>query len=81
VIEMDLLREILAEVLKKENITVSFPDLSLSLSEILESESFAALQKIKAAIEDDSLSDFECVERIVGIFENIGSGGGNRHDF
>ena len=41
---------------------------------MLEIESFKALQKIKTIIEDESLSDFECIEA-------IGSDGDNRHDF
>ena len=44
-------------------------------------ESFEALQKIKALIEDDGLSDFECVEEIICVLEEIGSLGGGRHDF
>ena len=39
-----------------------------------------ALQRIKTVIEDDSLSDFDCIEKIVCVFEEIGSDGGNRHD-
>ena len=40
--------------------------------------------KIKAIIQDDSLEDKECVnkiEKIVCTLEEIGSSGGNRHDF
>jgi len=61
--------------------SVYFPNLALSFSEVIEPASFAALKKIKAVIDDDSLSDFECVELIVEIFEDIGSSGGGRHDF
>ena len=39
------------------------------------------LQRIKAVIDNDSLSDFDCVEEIVCIFEEFGSDGGSRHDF
>lgn len=48
---------------------------------MIEIESFNALQKIKAIIENDSFSDFECIEEIVCVFEEIGSNGGSRHDF
>ena len=40
--------------------------------------------KIKAVIEDDSLTDETCfakIEEIVCILESVGSGGGSRHDF
>ena len=78
---MELFKEILATILSKEEINISFPNLKLSVTESVEMESFKALQKIKAVIENDSLSDFECIEKIVCIFEEIGSNGGNRHDF
>jgi len=78
---MKLFKEMLAKVLEREEINISFPNLSFSAVEVAELESFSALQKIKAVIEDDSLSDFDCVEKIVCVFEEIGSGGGNRHDF
>ena len=42
------------------------------------------LKQIKAIIEDDSLEDPECfqkIEEIVNTFEMFGSDGGSRHDF
>ena len=77
---MELYKEILAKVMEKEEMHVIFPDLRLNASEIVEMQCYQALQKIKAIIEDDSLSDFMCVEKIVCLFEQIGSDGGNRHD-
>lgn len=44
-------------------------------------ESHRALCRIKAVLEDKALSDFDCIERIVNVFENIGSDCGTRHDF
>ena len=78
---MDLYKEILAHALAKKEIRVTFLDLALSANEIVEQECYGALQQIKAIIEDDSLSDFMCVEEIVCVFEKIGSNGGFRHDF
>lgn len=49
--------------------------------EIADSKSLQALQKIKTIIENKELSDFECIEEIVCVFEDIGSGAGSRHDF
>lgn len=54
---MDLYKEILAAVLEKENIEISFPSLKMNAKEIMELECYKALQKIKAVIEDDSLED------------------------
>ncbi|MBS5660480.1 MAG: hypothetical protein KHW79_04285 [Clostridiales bacterium] len=51
---------------------------------IIQSESYQALQKIKAVIHDDSLTDNECfmkIEEIICIFEALGSNDGTRHDF
>ena len=78
---MELFKEILINILMKEDINIFFPNLKFSAAEIVEFESFSALQKIKAVIEDDSLSDFDCIEKIICVFEENGSGGGNRHDF
>ena len=55
-----------------------------NISRLLESECYKALEEIKAVIEDDGLSDadcFDCIERIICIFEGIGSGFSSRHDF
>lgn len=81
---MQLYQEILAAVLAKEEVQITFPNLNINLTEMIESESYQALQKIKAVITDDSLTDSECfmkIEEIINIFETLGSGGGTRHDF
>ena len=81
---MDLYQEILSDVLSKQEIKVTFPELKLSAKEIVEMECYKALTQIKAIIEDDSLADAECftkIEEIVSTFEQLGSNGGNRHDF
>lgn len=51
---------------------------------LFEKECYILLEKIKAVLEDDSLDDKECFERIeclVCLFEEIGSDCGTRHDF
>ena len=53
---MELFQEILQKVFEKEEIQVSFPNVSFSAAEIVEGESYRTLQKIKAVIEDDGLS-------------------------
>lgn len=77
---MELINDMLSEDLKII-ISVAIKHMNLDYSKIIDLKSFQTLQKIKTVIENDSLSDFECIERIVRIFEEIGSGGGNRHDF
>jgi len=78
---MELYEEILAKIFEKEKITILSPKSKINMTEIVEMECCKALQKIKTIIENDSLSDFECVEEIVCVFEEFGSSGGNRHDF
>lgn len=58
-----------------------FPNLKMNIAEMVETECYKTLQKIKNIIEDDTISDFDCIEEIVRVFETIGSNGGNRHDF
>ena len=81
---MDLYKEILIKALGQQKMQITFPDLKMDINEILELHSYQALQKIKAIINDDSLTDSECfmkIEEIIDILETFGSGGGNRHDF
>ena len=81
---MDLYQEILISALSKEKMRIIFPDLEINAKEIIETESYKALQKIKEIIQDSSLDDKECfmkIEDIVCIFEALGGSVGNRHDF
>lgn len=82
---MELFQEILCHVLADKKVQVSFSGLTdTEIIKITELECYKALQKIKAILEDDSLEDSECfyrIEEIVCVFEDLGSGCGNRHDF
>ena len=82
---MELLQEILCHVLADKKVQVSFSGLAdTEIIKIAELECYKALQKIKAILEDDSLEGSECFYRtpeIVCVFEDLGSGCGNRHDF
>ncbi len=82
---MELYQEILCHVLANEKVQVSFPELvNTDVTKIVELECYEALGKIKAILADDALADSECfqqIEEIVCTFEELGSGGGSRHDF
>jgi hypothetical protein len=81
---MKLFQEMLVKLLEKETAQVTFPDLDTDPAKLIELKSYWALSRIKRIIEDDSLSDAECfqkIEQILQTFEALGSGGGNCHDF
>ncbi|MCL2562979.1 MAG: hypothetical protein FWE08_02975 [Oscillospiraceae bacterium] len=78
---MELYKELLAKVLSQEEVHIMFPHIHLNAKEIIEMECYLALQKIQAIIQNDDLSNFDCVEQIVRVFEMLGSDGGTRHDF
>lgn len=83
-IKLNLYKEILSRVLEQEEIHVTFPNLKIDAGEIVEQKSYLALLQIKAILEDDRLDDEECfmkIERIISVFEDLGSSGGSRHDF
>lgn len=81
---MELYKEILAHALMCGEIQVTFSGQESDIAQMTEDKCYKTLQKIKAIIEDDSLNDKECfmkIEEIVCVLEEIGSNGGNRHDF
>ena len=82
---MELYQEILCHVLANEKVQVSFPNLiNTDVTKIVELECYKALRKIKAILENDTLTDSECfqqIEEIVCTFEELGSDGGSRHNF
>lgn len=79
---MELLQQILLEILKSQKVTVLCPDFDLSAA--VDSICYRTLCEIRDVICDDTLCDPKCflkIEKIICCFENIGSDGGNRHDF
>lgn len=81
---MDLYKEILVSVLSKETIRIDVPFLKFSPYEIVEIECYRLLKNIKEILEDDSLCDIECfqkIEAIINEFEKEESSIGLRHDF
>lgn len=81
---MELYKEILTNVLSRGDVQITFTNLSIDATKIVELECYKALQKIRAVLNDDTLEDSECfykIEEIVCLFEEMGSSGGSRHDF
>ena len=81
---MELYKEILAHALMYGEVKTELQNQEMEVSQIVESTCYKALEKIKAILEDDNLEDKECfmkIEEMVCALEQIGSSGGNRHDF
>ena len=81
---MELYEDILLYKLNNLQNIDQLADLLSNASSVITDECYQTLKKIKAVIEDDNLSDPECfakIEQIIRLFEEIGSNGGNRHDF
>lgn len=81
---MELYKEILAHALMYGEVKTELQNQEMEVSQIVEGTCYKALEKIKAIIEDDNLEDKECfmkIEEMVCALEQIGSSGGNRHDF
>ena len=81
---MQLFQEILAQAINDGKLQIVFQCGEQTVSEITERICYQTLAKIKAIIQDDSLSDPECfakIEEIVCALEEIGVHCGSRHDF
>lgn len=81
---MKLYQEILAEILRSHSLDITLQGEALPLEALVRSSVYRALEEIKAVLEDDSLDDPDCfikIEKIVQIFESLGSDCGTRHDF
>jgi hypothetical protein len=82
--KMELCRDIFIQGVMQGKIQISFEGTEKTIKELIEGQCYRALQKIKAIIEDDSLGDKECfqkIEEIICVLEEVGSNGGSRHDF
>lgn len=73
--------DILIQALSNATIKVYIDHIESGYPNVIETRSYTTLKKIKAAMEDGSLSDFDCIERIMELFDAIGSPVANRHDF
>ena len=81
---MELYKEILVNVLQRQQVRVLFPRLKISAREIVGMDCYKALRKIRAILADDRLTDAECfqkIEEIVQVFDQMHVGCGGRHDF
>lgn len=78
---MELFEEILLHHLKKNQGAQGFP---ADPQALVHDTAYQALSAIRLILERDDLEDPECfrrIEKIVRVFERIGSDCGTRHDF
>ena len=81
---MDLYKEILSNILEKEECRVIFPNVEGSFPQLVEMKSYEMLKKIQEIIRNDELGDEDCfmkIEEIICLFEQNGCECGTRHDF
>ena len=80
---MELWQEIFATMLSETRMEISFPQIQ-NVEALFSNACYRALAEIKQIIEDRSMNDencFEAIEKIVRVYECMGSDGGTRHDF
>ena len=80
---MELWEEMLLQMLKEGCVEIKFST-TKNIENKINSGCYKALQQIKDIIKNDSLTDKDCfmkIEEIICVLEEIGSNGGNRHDF
>lgn len=81
---MKLLGEIMNQTQKKKPIQISSADTETDLSQLLELECYQMILEIKTVLEDESLADADCfnkIEALVCLFEKHGIRCQYRHDF
>ena len=81
---MELYRDMLCRILETEEFEIVLPKWNMKVEEMMEMKCYQALQAIKRILEEDELEDEECfdrIEKIISVFEALGSGIYDRHDF
>lgn len=81
---MELYRDILCDILESEEFEIMLPKWKMKVDEMIEMKCYQAIEEIKKILEEDTLNDAECferIEKIIVIFEALGSGIHGRHDF
>lgn len=77
---MELHEQILCEIIAREVI----PGLNIDSAVLVEMKCYQTIRQIYDIVSDDTLEDAECfqrVEEIVCALDELGIGGGGRHDF
>lgn len=75
---MALLEDILIKIIRHDKLKFDISE--ETFANVLYTRCYRALSDIKAALENEIFTDYECIEEIVEIFKEIGSDS-LRHDF
>lgn len=81
---MELYEQILLKAFEREALDKLWPEMAKHAEAIVAQQCYQALEQIQAVITNDRLTDAECfmqIEQIIRIYEQLGSDGGDRHDF
>ena len=81
---MELYRDMLCKILESEEFEILLPKWKMNVEEIIEMKCYQALNEIKKILEDETIDDrdcFESIESIISVFEKLGIGINERHDF
>ena len=79
---MSFTQDMLIKLFSEYSMTISITGLEPErIAEIALSRATKALTKIQTILANDAFSDFDCIEAIVRVMEELGSDGGSRHDF
>ena len=81
---MRLYAELLEKILEEAEGRPRIFGFKINADKIIEKRCYQALKEIKSVLDDDTLNDKSCfnrIEEIVCIYERMGSNGGIRHDF
>lgn len=74
----------LYKILESEEFEILLTKWKRNTEEMIEMKCYQALNEIKKILEDETLDDSECfesIEKIISVFEKLGSGINERHDF
>ena len=77
---MDLYEQILCETIAREVI----PSLHINSKELVEMKCYQTILRIREILSEETLDDQACfwrIEEIVSALDDLGIGGGGRHDF
>lgn len=78
---MELYEQILVKTIEEIFLNWLEDHDELDIGQLINSRCYQALVEIRAILDNNYLTDFECIEEIIHVYERMGSDGGVCHDF